>query len=106
MAVGGKEVQSGTMTWSKLWGWMLVLYVGGLIGYFTKALRQGPLENVWQFLAVAFLPAIPFFALAVPFLVYFAIKLFKISKCGNFAQTLGGIYVVIIFFELISHKPL
>lgn len=101
-----KTVQTGTFTWSKLGGWMLVLYVGGLIGYFVKGVRQAPFENIWQVLAVALLPAIPFVLLAVPFFVCLAIKLFKISKCGGFAQTLAIVYVVITFFQIISPKPL
>ena len=103
---GEKMAQTGTLTWPKLWGWMLILYVGGLIGYLVKAFRQAPFENIWQVLAIALLPAIPFFLLAVPFFVCLAIKVFKISKCNGLAKILAIVYVVFTFFQIISSKSL
>jgi hypothetical protein len=71
----------------------------GLIGFFAKASQLPGLqfENPWQAVAVALLPAIPFVIFAVPFLIWLAIKSFRIGRCGGFAQLIGAVYVVWIF---------
>jgi len=96
------------MSWAKLVGWSVALYVCGLIGYFVKASQtlDAGFENVWQFVALAFLPAIPFVLFAVPFLIWLAIKSFNISRCGGFAKLLATVYVAWILFQMISSRPL
>ena len=104
-----EQVTRPGLTWTKLWLWMIVLYILGLIGFFAKASKQFPglqFENAWQAVAVAFLPAIPFVIFAAPFLIWLAIKSFRIGRCGGLAQLIGVVYVVWIFFQLISPRPL
>lgn len=88
---------------------MIVLYVLGLIGFFAKAAKQFPglhFDNPWQGVAVAFLPVMPFGIFAIPFLIWLAIKSFRIGRCGGFATLLAVVYVVRTFFQLISPRPL
>ena len=101
--------QTGTLSWAKLWRWVLVLYIVAFFGYFVKASNQSPpvqFENIWQVVAIAFLPAIPFIIFAVPFFIWLAIRSFNIARCAGLAKFLAMIYIIWTFFQLISSRPL
>jgi hypothetical protein len=99
-------IEEEIFTWKKLFRAAKYLYIIALIGYTVKALNQGLISNVWQILGLLVLPLFPYVAFAIPFLVFYAIKKFDISRCAKFCEILAYTYIVITVFKIFSSKPL
>ena len=104
--IGKSEEKEDVFTWSKLWKWVCYLWVLAAIGFIMKAVNQAQISNIWQLIALAFLPLVYAFLPAFIFFIVLVFRSFKVEKCGQLARTLAMIFVIFILLQLASSKPL
>ena len=105
-----RESEGESVTRRAFWAGFMGLYLAGIWVALLKLWQQFggqlPISNVWQIFALALLPLIWGILPVALAVVWLAMKRFDLSKAKVGLLTLGAIYLVLIYFQWQSPRPI